>query len=260
MSSSNTDNVQTPTAAVLIIGNEILSGRTQDVNLNAIAIKLAEIGVRLSEARIVPDIQEEIVNAVNTLRQRYTYVLTTGGIGPTHDDITADSIGAAFGLTVAENPAARDRLLRSYGAENLTPARLRMARTPVGAELIDNPVSAAPGFCVENVYVMAGVPNIMRAMLDNVVAGLKHGPKIHSVSVSGFVAESLVAAALEDIARRYGMLDIGSYPWVRSARHGTALVSRGTDQDALRKASAEILALMQQFDAQASINEASFPL
>lgn len=251
---------KTPTAAVLVIGNEILSGRTQDANLNAIAVKLTACGIRLKEARVVPDIQEDIVEAVNALRQRYDYVLTTGGIGPTHDDITADSIAAAFGVTVSENPEARECLLRSYGAENLTPARLRMARTPEGVKLINNPVSAAPGFQIGNVYVMAGVPNIMRAMLDGVVAGLRHGPTIHSVSVSGYVAESLVAAGLEAIAMRYPMLDIGSYPWTRNTRHGTALVSRGTDEGALRQASAEILSLMQAFDPEAAINETSLIL
>jgi len=237
-----------PTAAVLIIGNEILSGRTQDINLNYIAKKLTTNGVRLAEARIVPDITNEIVSAVNALRQRYTYIFTTGGIGPTHDDITADSIGAAFGLPVIEHPAARALLEKYYTKENLTPARLRMTRVPETAALIDNPLSAAPGFQIENVYVMAGVPAIMQAMLDSVVAKLRHGPAIHSLSVSGYVAESVVAAELAEIAARYPQLDIGSYPWVKNARYGTALVTRGTDAAAIRAATAEIHALVIKHD------------
>ncbi len=234
----------TPTAAVLIIGNEILSGRTPDANLNAIAKKLVGIGIRLAEARIVPDIEDEIVAAVNALRARYTYVLTTGGIGPTHDDITADSIGKAFGVAIVEHPDARARLESHYTSANLTASRLRMARMPEGASLIDNPVSAAPGFRIGNVYVLAGVPNIMAAMLDNVVATLKHGPTIHSVTVSGYVAESVIAEELGAIAAHHPDLDIGSYPWVKNARYGTALVTRGTDQAAVKEAADQIFALV----------------
>ncbi|HEU0117154.1 MAG TPA: competence/damage-inducible protein A [Alphaproteobacteria bacterium] len=237
---------EAPTAAVLIIGNEILSGRTPDSNLNAIALKLAEIGVRLLEARVVPDIEHEIVEAVNTLRAKYTYVLTTGGIGPTHDDITADAMGAAFGLPVTLHPEGKARLVAYYPPEKLNDSRLRMARTPEGAVLIDNPVSVAPGFRVENVYVLAGVPHIMRSMLDNVVAELKHGPDIHTISVSGHVAESTVGDELAEIAKRYPDLDIGSYPWLRNDRYGTALVTRGIDQAAVKQASDEIFALVKK--------------
>jgi len=237
--------MSSPTAAVLIIGNEILSGRTQDINLNYIANKLTAIGVRLAEARVVADIENDIVEAVNDLRKKYTYVFTTGGIGPTHDDITSDSIGKAFGRRVSENAEARARLEAHYAGATLNAARLRMARVPEGASLIENPVSAAPGFRLENVYVLAGVPNIMRAMLDSIIATLRHGPEIHSISVSGYVAESTVAEELEAIAKRYPMLDIGSYPWVRQARFGTALVVRGTDKASAEKAADEIFALVE---------------
>jgi len=233
-----------PTAAVLIIGNEILSVRTQDSNLNSIAKKLSSLGIKLKEARVVPDVEDEIIAALNALRNRYTYVFTTGGIGATHDDITADSVARAFGLPIIENPEARARLEAHYTPANLNAARLRMARMPEGAALIDNPVSVAPGFRIENVYVMAGVPNIMQAMLDGVVAGLKHGATIYSVSVSGPVPENNVAEELGAIAANYPHLDIGSYPWFRVGKWGTALVVRGTDKVLVDEAADKLFALM----------------
>jgi len=237
-----------PTASVLIIGNEILSGRTQDINLAHIAKRLGTIGVRLAEARVISDNEAEIVAAVNALRARYTYVFTTGGIGPTHDDITTDCIAKAFGVAVSEHPEARARLIAHYTKTPVTPARLRMARIPEGAALIDNTVSAAPGFRLENVYVMAGVPNIMQAMLEAIIPTLAHGMAYISKSVSGFVPESLIAEGLAAIAARYPQLDIGSYPWEREGRWGTALVARGTDRPAIDAASDEILALVVQHD------------
>ena len=237
-----------PIAGVLIIGNEVLSGRTQDTNLNYIAQQLTKIGIRLAEARVVPDVEQEIVDAVNHMRARYTHIFTTGGIGPTHDDITVDSIAKAFGVQVVEHPEARAKLTAQYGADKLTDARLRMARIPVGATLIHNPVSAAPGFILGNVHVMAGVPNIMRAMLDGIVPTLKPGPSILSKTVSGYVGESVVAVELEQIAKSYPQLDIGSYPWVRDGRFGTALVTRGTDKAAVEAADAAIHTLMCKFD------------
>lgn len=235
---------ETPSAAILIIGNEILSGRTQDINLNMIAQKLAAIGVRLLEARVVPDIETEIVAAINALRARYDYVLTTGGIGPTHDDITAACIAGAFGVPLVEHPEARARLLAHYTHANLNEARLRMARVPQGAALIDNPVSTAPGFRIENVYVLAGVPHIAAAMMDNVVAQLKHGPAIHSTAISGTVTESTIAEELRVIAAAYPQLDIGSYPWFRQGRYGTTLVARGTDNEAVKAACDKIFELI----------------
>lgn len=234
-----------PTAAVLVIGNEILSGRTQDINLNAIAKKLAEIGVALREARVVPDVTDEIVAAVNAMRQRYTYVFTTGGIGPTHDDITVDAIAAAFGVKAVEHPEARAALAAHYGEDKLTPARLRMARTPEGATLIQNPISAAPGIKIGNVHILAGVPEIMRAMMEGVVATLRHGPALHSKTVSAAIGESLIAEGLGAIAARYPQIDIGSYPWAKDGKFGTSLVSRGTDAAIVETATDDIIALVR---------------
>jgi molybdenum cofactor synthesis domain-containing protein len=247
-----TESFSNPTAAVLIIGNEILSGRTQDANLNYIAAKLTGIGIPLGEARVVRDIENEIIEAVNALRARYTYVFTTGGIGPTHDDITAECIAKAFGVKLIDHPEAT-ALLRDYYKDKINDARMRMARIPEGATLISNPVSTAPGFSIGNVYVMAGVPNIMQAMLDGVLATLKHGPAIHSMTVSGYVAESLIAAELAAVAKKYPQLDIGSYPWLKNARYGTALVTRGTDQATVKAASQEIYKFVLPHDPAATI-------
>lgn len=249
---------QNPTAAVLIIGNEILSGRTQDGNLNYIAKKLVSVGIKLCEARIIPDTEVEIVASVNELRARYTYLFTTGGIGATHDDITAESVAKAFGVPFGENTEARSILEKHYTAANLNAARLRMARMPAGSTLIDNPVSAAPGIQIGNVYIMAGVPNIMQAMLDGLLAKLKHGTAIHSVSVSGSVAENVLADELTVIAERYPTLDIGSYPWFRVGKWGTALVVRGTDQGSIRKAADELTVLVSKHDDKPEI-ESSLP-
>jgi molybdenum cofactor synthesis domain-containing protein len=235
-----------PTAAVLIIGNEILSGRTQDSNLHMIAKKLASTGIRLSEARVVADIEADIVTALNDLRACHMYVFTTGGIGPTHDDITADAIAKAFGVKLIEHPEARARLLAHYTEANLNEARLRMARTPEGAVLIDNYVSAAPGFRVENVYVLAGVPGIAEAMMDTIITTLKHGPAIYSIAVSGQVAESHLADDLRTIAALFPEIDIGSYPWFRLGKFGTVLVARGTDQKAVEKAAQAVTTLIEK--------------
>ena len=172
-------------------------------------------------------------------------MFTTGGIGPTHDDITVDAVAAAFGVAATEHPEARTILTNYYGIEKLTEARLRMARTPQGASLIANPVSAAPGIKIDNVYIMAGVPGIMQAMMDNIVATLQHGPAIHSLSVSGLVPESAIAAELGAIAARFATLDIGSYPWVRDNKFGTALVVRGTDKEAVQQAADAIIAMVR---------------
>ncbi|MGB4101324.1 MAG: competence/damage-inducible protein A [Alphaproteobacteria bacterium] len=240
-----------PTAAILIIGNEILSGRTQDANINAIAVRLLPLGIRLAEVRVVPDIEAEIVAAVNALRARYDYLFTTGGIGPTHDDITATSVAAAFGKPVIVDPVARERLLAYYGTEKINTARLRMARVPEGATLITNPISAAPGFQIANVYVMAGVPEVMRAMLDEVAARLRTGPAFLSRTVQCVVAESLIADELADLAAAYDDCDIGSYPWFRQGKYGVALVARGTDPARLDLIAERILAIVRVFDAEA---------
>ncbi|HEX2525630.1 MAG TPA: molybdopterin-binding protein [Geminicoccus sp.] len=224
-----------PTAAVLIIGNEILSGRTQDVNLGYIARELGEIGVRLAEARVVPDIEVEIIDALNALRGRYTYVFTTGGIGPTHDDITSACVAKAFGLPFGRHPEAERRLLDYFPPEKVNAARMRMAETPEGAELIDNPVSIAPGFRVENVYVMAGVPKIMQAMFDGIKAKLKGGPKLRSKSLTMYTPEGEVAEPLALIQHDHAEIDIGSYPFTRDGRYGTTIVFRGVDESVLER-------------------------
>lgn len=231
-----------PTAAVLIIGNEILSGRTQDSNLAHIGRELGEIGVRLAEARVVADIEAEIIDALNALRRRYTYVFTTGGIGPTHDDITSACVAKAFGLPFGRHPVAERRLLDYYPPEKVNAARMRMAETPQGAELIDNPISIAPGFRVENVYVLAGVPAVMRAMLDGIKAQLKGGPRLKSKSLTLYTPEGEVAEALAAMQKDHADIDIGSYPFTRDGRFGTTIVFRGTDEAMLASGHAALTA------------------
>lgn len=233
-----------PTAAFAIIGNEILSGRTQDTNLAFLGRRLAESGISLDEARVVADETSAIVDAVNALRARYRYVFTSGGIGPTHDDITTASIAAAFGVDVIRHPDAVARLHRYYGTEDLSDARLRMADVPRGAELIDNPVSAAPGYRIENVYVFAGVPRILQAMFETIATSLSGGPPIRSSSVSVLVRESTIAVALEAVQQRHPRVAIGSYPFARSGVIGTTLVVRSADADALTDAFREVQAMI----------------
>lgn len=234
------------TAAVLIIGNEILSGRTQDVNLSFLGQRLGALGIRLLEARVVPDIEAEIVDAVNALRSRYSYVFTTGGIGPTHDDITSECVAKAFGLPLVVNEEAKRRLLARYrDPAALNAARLRMAMMPEGAELIDNPISAAPGYRIGNVHVMAGVPEIMRTMFDGVAPTLTGGPPLLSRSIETNLLEGDVAAPLGALQRDFPTIDIGSYPFNRQGRFGCRLVLRGTDAEALAACAARLEALVK---------------
>lgn len=223
-----------PTAAVLIIGDEILSGRTQDVNLNTIARFLAAHGVDLMEARTVGDRQDQIVAALDALRRAHDYVFTTGGIGPTHDDITADAVGAAFGVAVVEHPEALAILERRYGPDEFTAARRRMARIPEGGGLIANPVTDAPGFQLDNVFVMAGVPRIMEAMLQDVAPRLRAGAVVHSraIRVVG-VGEGAIADVLRAFAEAQPDLSFGSYPFGFGGGEttGTQLVIRGRDRE-----------------------------
>ena len=238
---------QNPTAAVLIVGNEILSGRTKDANLPHIAETLGGIGIPVREVRVVPDVEAEIIAAVNALRSRYTYVFTTGGIGPTHDDITSECIAKAFGVALERNPEAVARLERHYGDPSLlNEARLRMANIPAGATLIDNPISAAPGFRIGNVHVMAGVPNIMQAMLDGVLPTLKGGPAIHARTVSCALAEGVLAADLGALQERWPQLEIGSYPYFRRGDFGVSLVLRGTDEAAVEAATEELTGIVRR--------------
>lgn len=219
-------------AAMVVIGNEILSGRTQDINLQYLAKGLNDVGIRLSEARVVPDTEDAIVGAVNALRATYDYVFTTGGIGPTHDDITAACIAKAFGVALICNPEARALLQAHYDrtGRELNEARLRMANTPEGATLIANPVSTAPGFQIGNVYVMAGVPVVMQAMLDGLKKHLVGGEMMRSRTVGGEVGEGIVARALGELQVAYPAIDIGSYPFYRPGGiTGTNIVMRHTD-------------------------------
>lgn len=230
------------TAALIVIGDEILSGRTKDKNIGYIADHLTAIGIQLKEVRIVADEEPEIVEAVNALRTRYTYVFTTGGIGPTHDDITADSIAKAFGVGIDVDERAL-KPMKAYferrGVE-LTAARLRMARIPFGAELVENSVSIAPGFMLGNVIVMAGIPNIMHVMLDAATKFLKTGKKMLSTALDLHRPEGEIAELFGNLQKRYPDVPMGSYPFMREGRPGTQLVLRSTDADRLAAAERDL--------------------
>jgi molybdenum cofactor synthesis domain-containing protein len=236
---------KTVTAALIIIGNEILSGRTQDANLQYIAKGLGDIGIRLREVRVIPDVDEVIVETLDTCRAGYDYVFTTGGIGPTHDDITSAAIARAFGRRIERNAQAVTIMEAQYERGQLNEARLKMADMPEGAELVLNPVSGAPGFRVENVYVMAGVPGIMRAMFDEIKNELRGGPPMLSRAVKTDLPEGAIAEGLGALQDRYADVDIGSYPFYRKGRFGVSLVLRGIDAEVLARATAEVLALVE---------------
>lgn len=231
---------KTVTAAVLVIGDEILSGRTQDTNLGYIAKLLGALGIDMREGRIVPDVEEEIVAAVNALRARYSYVFTTGGIGPTHDDITADAIAKAFGVGIDYHPQAMAALAARYQPGEFNEMRMRMARIPDGATLINNSVSTAPGFQLGNVFVMAGVPTIMRAMMEDVAPRLEKGTVVATATVSARIAEGKIAAALAKIQADYKTVAIGSYPFYAPEGFGVQLVVRGRDSEAVEAAARAI--------------------
>jgi molybdenum cofactor synthesis domain-containing protein len=224
-----------PSAAVLLIGDELLSGRTRDINLQQIAAYLAPLGIPVREARTVADVEADIVAALNALRAKYTYVFTTGGIGPTHDDITADAIGAAFGVPVSEHPGALALLAARYAAMNteFTAPRRRMARVPEGASLVANPVSGAPGFQMENVFTLAGVPQIARAMLDDIGPRLVRGKIIHRVTIRGLgLREGDIAEPLAALARDVPDASFGSYPWFRAiGDNGVHLIASTLRED-----------------------------
>jgi len=239
-------NEDTITAALVVIGEEILSGRTQDANIAYVATHLGKIGIALREVRVVPDLEREIVSAVNALRPVYTYVFTTGGIGPTHDDITTDSIAKAFGVSVDIDPRAVQAMRKGYNDTDLTPTRLRMARIPQGADLIDNPISKAPGYMLENVIVMAGVPRIMQVMLDSVSSRLRTGRKMLSRSVRVDVPEGEAAPGLAALQDAHPTVQIGSYPFFERGRLGTHVVLRSVDADALATADAELWRLIDK--------------
>ncbi|ACB94772.1 competence/damage-inducible protein A [Beijerinckia indica] len=241
---------QSVTAALLVIGDEILSGRTKDQNIGFTAEFLTKIGIDLAEVRVVPDIQKEIVAALNALRVRYDYVFTTGGIGPTHDDITADAVAAALGLELIEDPRAIALLLEIIKPENLNEARRRMARIPRGADLIENPISKAPGFWIQNVIVMAGVPSIMQAMLNAVAPKLSTGaPMIAETIVAGNVPEGTYAADLARLASDHSQLSIGSYPHVVDGKFHNQIVVRGKDAELVGQVVEKVRAMITRLSA-----------
>jgi molybdenum cofactor synthesis domain-containing protein len=235
-----------PTAAILIIGNEILSGRTQDVNVNFIAKRLAALGIVLSEVRVVPDIPHRIVTAVNELRAAYDNLFTTGGIGPTHDDITAECIAAAFGVPWEIHAETFAIMEQAIGKEKFNFARQRMATFPRGAVPIKNEASIAPGFSIGNVHVMAGVPRIMQSMFDALAPSLKHGTPIRMQAVHGIgLLEGMIAEGLTAIQERFPALDLGSYPFrLGASSGGVAIVAKGTDEASIAQAIAEATTLI----------------
>lgn len=233
------------TACLLIIGNEILSGRTTDANLPYLAKRLNELGIRLKEVRVVSDSEPAIVRAVNETRAQYDYIFTTGGIGPTHDDITSGCVAKAFGTALERNPEAVRRLERHYPPGGLNEARLRMAEIPVGATLIDNPVSTAPGFRIGNVHVLAGVPRIMQAMFEGIAHTLTGGKPMLNRSVSCTLGEGVLAKGLGEIQARHPNVDIGSYPYYRVGGFGVSLVARATEQAELDQVAEEIAAMIR---------------
>ncbi len=241
------DVAGTITAALVLIGNELLSGRTQDANLSHLARRLNAVGIRLTEVRIIPDTESAIVAAVNQLRTQVDYVFTTGGIGPTHDDITAASIALAFGVPLIRHPVAVRRLVEYFEARGVevNEARLCMANTPEGAELIANQLSVAPGFCIGNVYVMAGVPKVMQVMLEALLPSLRHGPSLTSSSVVCDLAEGDVATGLQRIQAQHPELSIGSYPGKSEQGYRVSLVVRGADATAVSQAVSDIKSLVQ---------------
>ena len=236
-------------AAVLIIGNEILSGRTQDTNLAHLAKTLNGYGIQVREARVVPDVEAEIVAAINALRVRYDYLFTTGGIGPTHDDITADCVAKAFGVELEIHPQIAELIQRRPSPPEVMASRMRMARVPRGGGLIDNPLGP-PGFYIDNVYVMAGIPRIMQQMIASLDGKLKRGVVVQSRSVTAYVSEGQIAKGLGAVQDRFAQVDVGSYPFQRQERFGTTLVMRGSDAAELDAALADVVALIRSLGAE----------
>jgi molybdenum cofactor synthesis domain-containing protein len=234
-----------PTACLLVIGNEVLSGRTRDANIQFLATGLGNLGIPLREVRVIPDVEATIVGTVNEVRAKFDYVFTTGGIGPTHDDITSECIAAAFGVPWEPHPVAWPRMEASYRPGEFNAARQRMATMPRGAALIENSISVAPGFQMENVYVMAGVPRVMQSMFEWLAPRLEGGAKIEmrAVHVVG-LPEGIIAEGLGAVQKRYPDLDLGSYPFYRPGGNGVALVAKGPDGAETERAIAEVTALI----------------
>ncbi len=239
-----------PTACIIVIGNEVLSGRTQDANVNFLAKRLGDLGIPVREVRIIPDVEMTIVRTINEVRAAFDHVFTTGGIGPTHDDITSECVAKAFGVPWEPQKVVWERMKAHYPPGQFNAARQRMATMPRGAVLIDNGRSIAPGFSMVNVHVMAGVPAIMRAMFEMLAPTLQGGTPIVSRSVhAANVREGDIAAGLTAIQERYPALDIGSYPYYRDAGPGVAIVAKGTDPAAAEAAIAEVTSLFRVLGA-----------
>ena len=236
-------------ASLLVIGDEILSGRTVDQNINFLAKNLAQIGIALQEVRVVGDFENEIISALNELRKKFDYVFTSGGIGPTHDDITSLSVAKAFNQDLILNEVAHKILIQHYGENNVNEARLKMAYLPRNASLLDNPISSAPGFRIENVFVMAGIPKIFQAMFEASKKELKIGCKIISREIKISLTESLIAKDLTDLQNQYRDISMGSYPY----EGGTSLVFRGYDNNILQEAFLKMQNLIIQINAKSII-------
>lgn len=246
-----------PTACLLIIGNEILSGRTHDKNLAYIAEKLGSIGVQLREVRVIPDIEATIVSTINAVRPLFTYIFTTGGIGPTHDDITSACVARAFDLPLIRHPQAEATLRAHYTLDAINEARLKMAEVPQGATLIANPVSAAPGFCIGNVYVMAGVPRIMQAMMDEICPTLQGGSPIRSHSFEVQAPEGDIAAALTAVQEQFASVEIGIYPLFKQGKLASTIVCRCNDEPQLKACAQAVREMCNRLKAEISEEESS---
>jgi len=243
-------NKSSPTAVVIIIGNEILFGRTQDANLSFLGKRFDELGIVLKQAIIIPDVEEKIIAAVNESRHEVDYVFTTGGIGPTHDDITTMSVAKAFGIEVERNQEAVDAMNKYYEPGKLNEARLKMADIPKGATLIDNPISGAPGIQIENVFVFPGVPLITQAMFDGMTDRLVGGLPVLTENIATNLTEGTLAEGLGKIQDRYDDVSIGSYPYFKKGKLGVNLVMRSTDQVRLDNAGNEIDDLIKDLNGQ----------
>ena len=233
-------------ATIIIIGNEILSGRTQDVNVMTLSKWLNESGIKVEEVRIIEDSEKSIVNTINEVKKKFKYVFTTGGIGPTHDDITSQSIAKAFNFSYGYNKEAYQTLEKYYGKEKFNEGRKKMAKMPDKASLIYNPSSGAPGFIVENVYCLPGVPSILKSMLDGLKNKISGGKKILSKTISVNTVESEIAKSLENIQNKFKNIEIGSYPFFRMGKVGISIVVRSTEQKLIDDCSKEIVNFMKK--------------
>lgn len=236
---------KSPTCAVILIGNELLSGRTPDANFNVIARRMKDLGIIMKECRVIADHKRTIIETINELREKYSYVFTTGGIGPTHDDITTACVAEAFGVPICRD-SGTEKAFRDHYGDRVKEATFQMADFPEGARLIPNAISIAPGFVMGNVFVMAGIPRVMQAMLDSIVPMLERGEEIYTQSVDVFAAESEISLRFEEIQNEFMNVDLGSYPFKVGDRFGTSLVGQSTDKESLDKAFTKVRNLINE--------------